>query len=214
MFLTRIPSNIVGLLLISSFTLGGCTAIRVQPVGPEHKITHICINDNPRVIVRDFVDVMQEGFQKYGISSDVIAGPASVGCTYTANYTARQTWDFATYLADAQIDILRDGHQIASANYHLKGKGGYSLTKWANNRSKILPVIDQLFAQMNPNGQLLTPVTASVSPIETQSLTPSATPAPKGDLAIRLSHLKDAFDSGLITAAEYEAKRKELIASL
>jgi hypothetical protein len=212
--LTRSSANIAALVLISSFMLGGCTAVRVQPVGAEHKITHICINDNPRVIVRDFIQVMQEGFRKYGISSDVITGPSSVGCTYTSNYTARQTWDFATYLADAQIDIMQDGRQIASANYHLRGKGGYSLTKWANTRSKILPVIDQLFAQITPGGVAQPPASAAVSEIQNQDSAPSGTPAPKSDLALRLSHLKDAFDAGLITPAEYEAKRKELIASL
>ncbi len=43
---------------------------------------------------------------------------------HTGSLAAKQTWDMATYMTDAQIDILRDGQAIASANYHLKGGGG------------------------------------------------------------------------------------------
>jgi hypothetical protein len=187
----------------------------VQPVSADHKISHVCINDNPRVMVGDFLDVMKEGFQKYGITSQVITSPVSAGCSYTSNYTARRTWDLAMYMTDAQIDILRDGRQIATANYHLKGGGGFSLNKWANTRSKILPVMDQLLAQVvRPSGLDTMKANAEASPAQSQSIAVPPTAVPASELTTKLSNLKDAFDAGLITREEYESKRTDLITNL
>ena len=97
------------------------------------------------------------------------------------------------YMTDAQIDILRERQPIASANYHLKGGGGLDPDKWRTTRTKILPVIDTLLAQVWPSGHVV---------------------AGNADLARRLSELKVAYDSQLITEQEYEAKRKELISQL
>ncbi|MEJ0086440.1 MAG: Sbal_3080 family lipoprotein [Pseudomonadota bacterium] len=203
------------LVLIGSFALGGCTSVRVQPVSAEHKITHVCISDNPRVMVGDFVDVMREGFQKYGITSQVITGSMAPGCPFTSEYTARRTWDLAMYMTDAQIDILRDGRQIATANYHLKGGGGFSLNKWANTRTKILPVMDQVLAQVvRPSGPSIATANPDVPVSLNESSARAADPAPTSELTRKLSDLKDAFDVGLITREEYESKRKDLITNL
>jgi len=194
-------------------TLGGCTSVKVQPVTASNRIEHICIQDNPKVQVGDFVQVMQEGFRKHGITSQLVRETVPAGCYYTSTYTARRTWDMAMYMTDAQIDIQKDGVQIASANYHLKGKGGLSLNKWAGTREKILPVIDQLFAQMTPTGRVVTAEMNSAAAIRsTQSSPVAQVGQPGGELAQKLSNLRDAYDAQLITKDEYDAKRKELIA--
>jgi hypothetical protein len=48
------------------------------------------------------------------------------------------------YLSHAELRLLRAGTEIASAEYHLRAKGGFSVTKWAGTRSKMDPVIDEL----------------------------------------------------------------------
>lgn len=50
------------------------------------------------------------------------------------------------YLSHAELQLHRAGQQVASAEYHLRGKGGFSLTKWAGTKSKMDPVIDELLA--------------------------------------------------------------------
>jgi hypothetical protein len=40
--------------------------------------------------------------------------------------------------------IQKEGRQVAYAEYHLKGKGGLSLTKWQDTKTKMDPVIDEL----------------------------------------------------------------------
>jgi hypothetical protein len=200
-------------LVILCATLGGCTSVRVKPVSADNRIDHICIQENPRVQVGDFVSVMQEGFQKHGITSQPFKENAPAQCSYTATYTARRKWDMAMYMADAQIDIQRDGRPIASANYHLKGGGGLSLNKWQGTREKILPVIDRLLAQVEPSNHVFATKTEAPTPVAVP-VAATMTAPPSSELARKLSELKDAYDAQLITKDEYEAKRKALIAEL
>jgi hypothetical protein len=198
-------------LTLLCVALGGCTSVAVKPVSADNRIEHICIQDNPRVQVGDFVAVMQEGFQNHGITSQVFKDTAPARCLFTSTYTAQRTWDMAMYMTDARVDILRDGRSIASAVYHLKGGGGLSLNKWANTRTKMLPVIDALLAQVTPSGRLVSEAAGAPPPVVD---TASAERRISGQLAQKLSELKDAFDARLITQEEYEAKRKALIAEL
>lgn len=200
-----------GLLILSGTALTGCTSVRVNAVAAEHRIDHICIQNNPKVIVSDFVSVMQEGFQSHGITSELGTGSTSPDCLFTASYTARRSWDFAPYLTDAQIDIQRDGRQIASANYHLKGGGGFSLNKWASTRAKMLPVIDELLAQVSPGNRQIAAGSSAPAQLEKVSIIKEQTTP---ELSKKLAELKDAFEAQLITQEEYDAKRKTLIESL
>ena len=198
----------VAAVVLGSVILQGCTAVRVNAVSSAERIEHVCIEQNARVTVGDFVSVMQEGFQHHGITSSVVAPPAN--CKYTSTYTARRTWDITTYLSEAQIDIQRDGRTIATANYHLRGKGGLTLTKFAGTRSKILPVMDQLLAQVaRPQPNSAREYVAPPSdPVEKVANTPS------GDLSKKLAELKDAYDADLISKAEFDEKKKALIDEL
>jgi len=200
------------ILILGSYTaLTGCTAVTVKPISADNRVEHICIQQNPRVTVKDFVPVMQEGFNKHGISSQLVTGSLPAGCEFSATYTALRSWDFATYLSEAQIDIQRDGREIASANYHLRAKGGLTLTKFADTRSKILPVIDELLAQIARPDHVTRPPAAAVV---TSPAPDSTASKPSGALSEKLASLKDAHDAGLITKEEYESKRSALISEL
>lgn len=50
------------------------------------------------------------------------------------------------YLSHAELRLEKGGHRIAYAEYHLRGKGGLSLSKWQGTKTKMDPVIDQLLA--------------------------------------------------------------------
>lgn len=139
------------ILAAAAFTLGGCTAVEVRPLSSSLEIKHLYIRDNPKVIVTDFVDVMRDGFARHGIASEVIPADQPAPGKYVVTYTALRSWDFAPYLSVAAIRIEKDGVQIASADYHLRGKGGYSLMKWQGTKAKMDPVIDQLLAGINNN---------------------------------------------------------------
>jgi hypothetical protein len=123
----------------------GCTSISVRPVDHSLGMRHVCIQENSRVRVVDFVPVLRDGFDRHGVATEVFTGLKPERCEYVLTYTALRSWDFSPYLSHAELKIEKDGRQVAYAEYHLKGKGGLSLTKWASTREKMDPVIDELF---------------------------------------------------------------------
>lgn len=131
--------------LFASAMLVGCTATQVTPL--RNAADQMCIEENPKVQVSDFVPVLQEGFARHGIETQLYAKIPRDQCAYVVTYTARRSWDMAPYLSTAEIVILGPRRQtLAKANYHLRGKGGLSLMKWQGTKSKIDPVIDELLA--------------------------------------------------------------------
>jgi hypothetical protein len=135
----------IPLILLVAVT-SGCTAVTVRPVTAAHKIKHVAIRENPKVIVTDFLPVLKDGFNRHGISTETIAPDTSANRQYVVTYTALRSWDFVPYLSHAEIRIEKDGAQVAYAEYHLRGKGGYSMLKWQGVKKKMDPVIDKLLA--------------------------------------------------------------------
>jgi len=121
----------------------------VRPVPPNQSIKAVLIVKNPKVAVDDFLDVLVDGFERHGIATKVIPESADAGNNYVVTYVAYRNWDMAPYLSNATINIEKDGQQIAHAEYHLKGGGGFSLMKWDSTKTKMDPVIDELLKNFN-----------------------------------------------------------------
>ncbi|MFV9681798.1 Sbal_3080 family lipoprotein [Pseudomonas sp. NY15367] len=131
--------------LLAATVLVGCTTTQVTPL--QSAADQMCIEENPKVQVSDFVPVLQQGFARHGIETQLYTKIPREQCPYVVTYTARRSWDMAPYLSTAEIVILGPRRQtLAKANYHLRGKGGLSLMKWQGTKSKIDPVIDELLA--------------------------------------------------------------------
>ena len=131
-------------LVVVVVALSGCTSISVQPVSDSHKISEICIEENPKVVVEEFLNVVRDGFDRHGIATRVIRGPIPADCSYVLHYTALKKWDMAVYMHHAELWLEHDGRKIGSATYHLRGSGGASLMKWQSTKTKMDPVIDEL----------------------------------------------------------------------
>jgi hypothetical protein len=106
------------------------------------------IEENPKVIVHDFLPVVRDGFDRHGIVTRVVTKPAPKECEYVLTYTALMNWDVGTYLHHAELRLERNGRIVGSAEYHLTGKGGLSLTKWQSTKTKMDPVIDELLVNI------------------------------------------------------------------
>ena len=135
--------SIVALVLFAS----GCTSIQVQPISHDLHLTDICIEENPKVIVGDFLTVIRNRFEYHGINTHVFTNPDPKECEYILTYTALKTWDVGTYMHHAELRLERGGRKIASAVYHLKGQGGLSLMKWQGTKTKMDPVVDELLGK-------------------------------------------------------------------
>ena len=90
---------------------------------------------------------MEDGFNDHGITTEMYKGARPRHCEYHLTYTALRSWDFSTYLFHAELRLYKGSTRIGYAEYHLIGKGGFSLNKWASVKSKMTPIIDELLAQ-------------------------------------------------------------------
>ena len=125
----------------------GCTSIQVQPIESGITPKKICIEENPKVIVGDFLSVVRNRIEYHGIDTEVYENKIPDGCEYTMTYTALKNWDLATYLHHAELRLEHNGRRVAFAEYHLNGKGGLSLMKWQGTKTKMEPVVDQLLGK-------------------------------------------------------------------
>lgn len=125
--------------------LTACTSTRVSAVDPRYKpLPRVCIEQNAKVMVEDFVPVVEDGFRRHGIATAAYAPPLPADCRYTLTYTALRGWDFVPFLKYAELR-LSDGHQtIGTVMY--KHRGGFGLNKWASTESKMAPLLDELLA--------------------------------------------------------------------
>jgi len=139
-------------IAISLICLQACTSIQVKPVSVSEGLTRVCIERNPKVIVQDFLDVVRAGFKRHGIETEVFDAPIPSECEFMLRYTALRSWDLAPYLSHAELSLERDGDSVAHAVYHLRGKGGYALTKYQGTKTKMDPVIDRLLAHYPASG--------------------------------------------------------------
>lgn len=126
-------------------SLSACTTVNVQKVDTAaHKIEQVCIIENPKVAVSDFLQVLESGFQRHGIQTSVQRGRVPESCEYTLTYTAKRGWDLKPFLNMAELSLKKGNTNIASAVY--SHGGGFALNKWAGTKEKIDPVIDQLLS--------------------------------------------------------------------
>lgn len=155
-------------VIVVALLMGGCTSVTVTPLDASYQVKHICIRENPKVAVPELVPVITDGLTRHHIDSEFIPSdldkvklqqedeasesdeyfmnitPSPSHCDFSLTYTARRSWDIGTYLSTADIAISNKGGVIAKANYHLRGKGGFSLFKWQGVKTKIDPVMDEL----------------------------------------------------------------------
>lgn len=135
-------------LLVALIFVGiaGCTSVDVRPLPAKENLSSLCIYENPRVTVPDFLQVLIDGFERHAIATKIVNSMSAPGCNHVVTYTALRSWDMNDYLSHAEVRIMEGTNQVAYARYHLNGKGGLSLTKWASVKSKMDPVIDKLLA--------------------------------------------------------------------
>lgn len=134
--------------LVFCFLFAACTAVDVKPPAASHDVKEVLIVENPKVWDVDFLQTLEQGFQRHGIKTRVVKEGADLGDEYVVTYVALQKWDMGMYMSDATIKVSRGDVEIAEAVYHLKGGGGLSVFKWQRTKTKIDPVIDELVASL------------------------------------------------------------------
>lgn len=134
-------------LAVLAILLSGCTAVDVRPVDSAHNLQHVCIENNPKVIVAGFVDTVENVFHDHLITTEVYHSAAPDHCQYRLTYTALRSWDVTPYLSHAEVRLFEGQQRIGYAEYHLRGRGVLDPNKWASVKSKMTPVVQELLAQ-------------------------------------------------------------------
>ena len=191
---------VMGSLVALAFS--ACTSIKVNQLDPEkHRVYHVCIKENPKVIVPDFPEVIERGLRRHGISSEVYAGKTPTYCEYHLTYTATKTWDLTFFLNHAEVRLYKDNQELAMAEYHLNAGGLFNLNKRASVGTKMDPVMDQLLEGYSA---------------EHVDRYRKAIPAPPASFSThqteQLRKLKHWYEEGLITEQEYQSKRAQILA--
>jgi len=184
-------------IIVAALLLTSCTAVDVKPVDTSLNLRHVCIEYNPRVQVSDFTEVLQKGFERHGISSEVLAGRDLERCEFVLTYTALRSWDMAPYLSHAELRLRQRGRIVASADYHLRGKGGFSLVKWGGTKGKMDPVIDELLGHRRPER----PAT------DEEIMIPN-------EVFDQIVALDERRRNGEITEAEFESEKQKILEAL
>ncbi len=133
-------------MMILTLSIQGCVSIQVQPVDRALQLKHVCIRENPRVKIDDFVGVVQDGFDRHGISTELVRDGSDLPerCEYVLTYAAVRAWDLAEYMHYAHLRLEHKGATVAYAEYRLINKGGLDLRKFRDVKAKMDPVIDEL----------------------------------------------------------------------
>jgi len=182
----------------AAVAVSACTSMSVQPVDPALNVSHVCIQENPQVIIDGFVEFLQDDFQRHGITTEVIGTQRPRHCEYVLSYTARRSWDITTYMSTASLSLTRNGRGIASVNYRLKGKGGMSLAKFKGTESKLDGIVDQLLAGYDeePDGTVASADDDSVF---------------SANVDAELQQLEALRKRGIITDEEFEEEKHLLL---
>lgn len=201
-------NNKLILLAFITFFLASCTSITVQELAPKHKVSHICIQQNPKVIVGDFLPVVQRGFMKHGITTEIFEEEKPFYCDYYLTYTAFKTWDIGMYMHHAELSLYTNHKMIGYGEYHLNGKGGLALNKWASVESKMMPVIDQLLVGYTPEKVKLF---KNKQKKDAGKHATSNEEAIGGSIEEQLRKLKQWFEEGLISEEEYKLEKEKIL---
>lgn len=194
---------VVSLLII----LSGCTQINVRKIdSKKYAIKHVCIKENQKVNINDFINVLEEKFFEYGITSEVYEErTAPTSCKYIVKYTAKQSWDISHYIGYAEINIYDDRRKIGGATYKQSGgSASLSLNKWGTTLEKIGPVLDNLLSKFS--GQL--PLRRNQQQVLQQEKKEKST---NQLISEKLRELKKLYKNKLINKADYDDKKKEIL---
>ncbi|MBE9549361.1 MAG: SHOCT domain-containing protein [Proteobacteria bacterium] len=183
------------------FSVIACTSVQVQELDANYQVYHVCIEKNPAVTVQGFEKVIEEGFERHGITTEIYNGNKPSHCEYRLTYTALRSWDFVTYLSHAELDLYKNNKKIAYAEYHLNGKGGFALNKWAGVDSKMDPVINQLLSGYS--SEMVDAHRKTIPSNDTHKQAISDTE--------KLKILKEWFDQGLISEQEYKHEKQKIM---
>jgi ribosome modulation factor len=122
---------------MAALVLCACARNQVAPVRLEAK--EICIIENPRVR-SSFLEAYRKALEDRGFTAAVVLPTSAVDvCPVTTKYVAYWRWDLVLYMAQAQLDVYKDGKPAGRAIFHARQ------SRLISAEGKVRELVDQLF---------------------------------------------------------------------
>jgi hypothetical protein len=227
------------LILAVAVFMTGCTTAQNITKMDAGKVTNVCIAEHKEV--RETVlETIEEGLTKHGVKYRVIPGSYvntnnlwvptfqtsdTAGCDAVLFYVANWNWDITMYMKFANIWMVTPDRKtkLGNANYDARA----SLNKFINAHNKIIELIDGIFdeyksndspASVQPKQASMQAVPAAVAapvPVATPATAPApvakASSAPVSSTSQKLRELQDLRKDGVISEADFQQKKKQLL---
>ncbi|WP_455757769.1 Sbal_3080 family lipoprotein [Sulfurimonas sp.] len=222
-------------ILVSALVVlfSGCSTKKMQSsveqINAEHKLEHICIEDNLRFQVNGFIKGVSEIFNEYGITTETYKAdnkPESCNTimTLASNYSA----NVKAYMNDAELKLYENKEQIGYAQYISDADGMIDYNKFDTVKNKISPVVEDLLDQyekreITPKEEVKNTEIETVEKMEDTSIEHESDDTVNtmvsqeqetmvtNTLEEKLTQIKKFHKNGLITQEEYDNKRQQLL---
>lgn len=137
--------RLLAAVAVAAATSGCAVTHTATPVAMGVEPDEICVVERPDVFAPVLV-AMRESLGSRGMRVRLLPkDSATDACPLTATYVAKRTWDFKTYVAEAQIQVYRSGIKAGEATYVADSM---ALRKYESTESKVETMIAQLFPSL------------------------------------------------------------------
>jgi len=135
------------IILSLPILLAACAAPKytVETISKENRSKEITIvKDNA---TRDvFLDSMQDWCLDTAHKCTVVSdGTPPVSSELTLTYVSRWSWDFRTFIADAQIKAYKNNEKVGQVEF--KAPNSANPDKWGKDNKRIISMMDLLFGK-------------------------------------------------------------------
>ena len=135
--------------LLSGVLCSACSSWQWQtdPIHRDYRplIKSICIENNPKVKIDHFQEMLINRVESYRIQTQVFNFPYKPeSCEFVLNYDATEDYDSGFFISDATLKLYnRSGQRIGLSEYHVY-RGSLDTTKYQENKIKINRLVDGL----------------------------------------------------------------------
>lgn len=136
------------LAIVLGLAIAGCSSVELQPGDAQYNLDHVCIEENPDVLGKDFVAAVEGAFQERGISTELYSGDLPNHCSYKLTYTDLNPSQTGAELKHAEMRLYRGLNRISEAEYNSLDKAGDSSEiRLAHVKNGMTVAVDRLLAQ-------------------------------------------------------------------
>ncbi|HHF3071001.1 TPA: Sbal_3080 family lipoprotein [Vibrio diabolicus] len=139
------------IILSLPILLAACAAPKytVEAISEENQSKEITIvkDDATRDV---FLDSVQEWCLDTAHKCTVVSdGTLPKSSELTLTYVSRWSWDFRTFIADAQVKAYKNSKKVGEVEF--KAPNSANSDKWGNDNKRIIAMIDLLFGKQSVN---------------------------------------------------------------